>query len=318
MYYFIGIVVLYVISTYIMLVIISKNMKSQKPLAIIHNSVSNALKPYEKVTLKGKAWVEEQIKNHKTEDVAITSEDGLKLHGLLIKHEKPKDVFIECHGYRSTAERDLYTSCFQYYGWGYDILLNDQRTANKSEGKYITFGIKESQDIIQWCEYVNKRYPNLPIILAGISMGASTVLLSADKLSKEHHVQLIVADSGFISAWDEVVYAIKHYFHLPGKCFIHMINLWCKVFGKFSLREKNTVDALKNADIPILFIHGEDDDFVPAHNSLTNYHEYKGEKELLIVPKANHGMGYLVDTEKYLKTVKGFIEQHMPIGEKNY
>ena len=304
-------VVLYITSTYIMFVMISKNMKSKKPLSIIHNSVDNALKSYEQIMLKGKAWVEEKMKSGETENILIKSEDGLKLHGLLIQHSNPKGIFVECHGYRSTAERDLYTSCYQYYNWGYDILLNDQRTANRSEGKYITFGVKESSDIIKWCEYVNRRYPNLPIILAGISMGATTVLLATDKLKKEYHVKLIIADSGFVSAWNEVIYAIKHYFHLPGKCFIYMINLWCKWIGKFSLKEKSTVDALKNTSIPVLLIHGEDDDFVPAHNSLTNYREYQGPKELLIVPKANHGMGYLVDSKKYLKTVKEFIDKYI-------
>ncbi|MBQ9314810.1 MAG: alpha/beta hydrolase [Clostridia bacterium] len=286
-------------------------MKTKKPLAIIHNSVSNALKPYEEKTKMGVAWVDNKIENHEVEDVYIKSNDGLNLHGLLIKHEKPKGILIECHGYRSTARRDLYISCFQYYNWGYDVLLNDQRTSEKSDGKYITFGSKESMDIVKWCEYVSNRYSDLPIILAGISMGASTVLLAADKLKEEHHVKLIIADSGFISAWNEVVYAIKHYFHLPGECFIHMINLWCMMLGRFSLKEKNTIDVLKNTKLPILFIHGENDDFVPVNNSVINYNEYKDKKELLIIPEANHGMGYLVDTEKYLNTIKKFIDKYV-------
>lgn len=309
--FFIISLLLYIISTLVMFLMISKNFKTQKPLAVIHDFISTALKPYEELTLKGKEWVEEQQRKGITEDVFIQSIDGIKLHGLLIKHENSKGVMIECHGYRSTAERDLYTSCYQYYNWGYDILLNDQRTSNRSEGKYITFGIKESLDIQQWCKYVNQCYPNFPIILAGISMGATTVLFSTENIQENNNVKLVIADSGFVSAWDEVIYAINHYFHLPGKCFIHMINNWCKLFGRFSLKEKNTVEVLQNVKLPILFIHGEDDDFVPANNSVINYDNYNGEKELLIVSNANHGMGYLVDTEKYLKTVKDFIDKYI-------
>ena len=307
---FVGLFSVYLLITYVMFVVICKKVKNNKPLSVIHNAIEDALKPYEEKVKKGHSWVEEKRNEGRVEDIFILSEDGLKLHGILIKQENPKGVMVECHGYRSTAKGDLYPSCFEYYGWGYDLLLIDQRTTGGSEGDYITFGVKESKDVGKWCEYVSNHYEKKPIILAGISMGATTVLLATEYLRKEWLVKAIIADSGFISAWNEVVYAIGHYFHLPGICFVGMIDCWCRLFAKFSLREKNTTMVLGKEMVPILFIHGKEDDFVLKSNTEVNYMKYQGQKELLLVDKASHGMSYMVDTSNYVKTVKDFIQKY--------
>ncbi|MBQ9279708.1 MAG: hypothetical protein IJ215_01485 [Clostridia bacterium] len=297
---------IYLLTTFIMFLLISR--KSKKSLmAVIRNSVENSVKPFQEIIDIGHHWMEEKLESKEVEDVSITSHDGLKLHGILIQNPNAKGIMIECHGYRSTAKFDLFTSCHEYYDLGYSLLLIDERTSNMSEGKYITLGIRESEDIIQWCEYVNHRFVGMPIILAGISMGASSVLMAVKDLGEDKNVKAVMADCGYVSAWDEVIYCLNHYFHLPGKCFIHMINFWCLVLAKFSLKEKNTIECIKDAKIPILFVHGEEDDYVPKENSFRNYEEYAGTKKLVLFPKANHGTSYLVDPKKYVKMVEEFL-----------
>ncbi len=293
---------LYLLLTYFMFVLISK--KTNNNFLPMHKAVLKTLEPYTKQIEKGNKWVEDKYKNNEVKDVYITSNDGLELHAILIEHPNSKGIIIETHGYRSIASRDLYPSCFNYYDMGYSLLITDNRSCNLSEGKYITFGIKESDDIISWIKYINKKYPKQDIILAGISMGATSILMSLGSIKKSMRVKKIMVDSGYISPYDEVVYCINHYFHIPGKLFVNMIDIWCRLFGKFSLKDKDTITSISNSKIPILFIHGLDDDFVLPINSKLNYEKYDGDKELVLFKGASHGLSYLVDSKKYIKIIK--------------
>ncbi len=249
---FLIIIIIYLLVTFIMFLLVSKKFNNE--LLPMSKGLNEILKPYQSIIDKGSKWVSDKIINDETSDLYIKSKDGLKLHGLFIENKKSKGIILEVHGYRSTCERDLYASCHEYYKMGYSILLIDNRTSNLSEGSYITFGIRESEDIICWIKYLNEKYPKQNIILAGISMGASTILMSLKDVKDENNVKCCLVDSGYISAYDEVLYCIKHYFHINGKIFIHMINMWCKLIAKYSLDEKNTVSCMEKSNIPILFV----------------------------------------------------------------
>lgn len=298
-------ITLYLLTSYIIFIFISRKFNNY-PLASKLANINELLKPYKKEIDKGTKWVNNKDK----EDIYIKSFDNLKLHGLLIKKSNPKGIFLEVHGYRSTPNRDLYPSCYNYYNMGYSILLIDQRCSGNSEGKYLTFGINESKDIISWIEYINKKYPNIPIILAGISMGASTVCFSVELLNSNMNVKAVLVDSGFISAYNEIKYCLKHYFKIPAFLFIDMINIWCKLIAKYDLKKKNVIDSLNTKSIPLLLVHGEDDDFVPTNNSIDIYNSYKGDiKELVLFPNAQHGMSYLVDSKKYVNSIKDILKR---------
>ena len=298
-------ITLYLLTSYILFIFISKKFNNY-PLSSKIANISELLKPYENEINKGTKWVNSKNK----EDIYIKSFDNLKLHGLLIKKNKPKGIFLEVHGYRSNPCRDLYPSCYNYYNMGYSILLIDQRCSGKSEGKYLTFGINESKDIISWIKYLNKEFPNIPIILAGISMGASTVCLSVELLEDNMNVKAVLSDSAFISAYDEIKYCLEYYFKIPSFLFIDMINIWSKILGKYDIKARNVINSLNSRNIPLLLIHGEDDDFVPTSNSIDIYNKYNGDiKELVLFPKAQHGMNYLVDSKKYIKSIEDIFKR---------
>lgn len=288
------------------LLICKKSTENILPMA---KFVAKTLEPYQGILKKGNDWVEAKKNNNQVEDIYIKSFDGLKLHAIFIERSDSKGIFIECHGYRSTASRDLYASCSEYYNMGYSLLVVDNRTCDKSDGKYITFGVNESKDVVSWIKYLNVRFPAKSIVLAGVSMGATTVLMALKDISKKMNVKCVIADCGYVSPYDEVLYCIKHYFHINGKLFIDMINLWCKMIAKFSLKEISTILAIKNTKIPILFIHGLDDDFVLPENSRINYSEYGGKKEIQLFENASHGISYLVDSKRYMKIVKNILSK---------
>jgi fermentation-respiration switch protein FrsA (DUF1100 family) len=268
--------------------------------------VAKSLEPYKDIIDRGNNWINKQL----LQDIYIKTKDKIVLHGTLIKNKNSKGIFLEVPGYRSTPDRDLYPSCHEYYNMGYSILLIDNRSSGKSTGKYITFGIKESQDIVLWIRHLNRLYPNKNIILAGVSMGATSILMSLKRIKKNMNVKLALVDSPFIYPYEEVLYCIKHYFHINGRLLIDMINLWSIIIAKYNLKEENTISCLKRTNIPILFVHGLDDDFVLPKNSIINYKKYNGPKELQLFEKATHGISYLVNPTKYVKAIKEFISKY--------
>ena len=295
------IITLYIIISYFIFIVISRVSKHNF-LKIIDKNIEKTLTPYQNIITNGLNWVN----NKNYEDIYIKSFDHLKLHAIFIKHNSPKGIIILAHGYRSTKERDIYSSVHEYYNLGFSIVVIDQRGCGLSEGKYITFGLNESKDLNAWVNYLAKKYPTIPIVLGGISMGATSVLLVNNNL-----VRGMIVDSGFISPWEEINYCIKHYFHIPGIIFLPMINIYTNIIGKFDLKKTNTIKTLKKLNVPILFIHGGDDDFVPSINTDLNYDAYSGPKKLLIIDNANHGMSYLVNKELYVSTIKEFLDIYL-------
>ncbi len=299
------IIIIYILITYIMFLMVCKNNKNKMPM---EKEVAKTLEPYKDMIDIGQKWMEDKLKRKQINDIYIKSNDGLKLHAIFIMHPHSKGIFLECHGYKSTAQRDLYPSCHEYYKMGYSLLIPDNRACGLSEGKYVTFGMKESDDVICWVKYINKSYHKQAIILAGVSMGATSILLALKHIKRKMNIKCALVDCGFVSAYDEVLYCIKHYFHLHGKLFIGMINFWCKRIAKFSLKKTNTTLLPNKVKIPILFIHGVDDDFVPCENTKVNYEKYDGPKEIVLFEKTSHGISYLVDSKRYLDAIQRTID----------
>jgi alpha/beta superfamily hydrolase len=190
---------------------------------------------------------------------------------------------------------------------GFSLLIIDLRCCGKSEGNWYTFGYYEHEDLNQWVKYVHKNYKNSKIVLGGVSLGG-TISLMVPNINK--HVDAIIDDCGFVNAYKQLEYTLDAFFHLPGKIFMPMVNVYYKWFLKVNLRWVDTIESLKNTRVPILFIHGIDDQFILIDNTINNYNSYKGKKEKLFVNYASHGMSYLYDRKAYTEAIKKFIKKH--------
>ncbi len=292
-------VFLYLLITYFMFILIFKRIDGII-LKKAHKRIYKNTEIYNDYFDRVNNWLDS--KSLLTNDIFIKSNDNLKLHGIFINNNSSKKIFVVVHGYRSSALNNLFISFPMYYDKGYNILLIDQRCTGKSEGKYITMGIKESDDIISWVKYLNKKYKGYEIVLAGISMGASTILMASNELKKSMNVKYIVADCGYNNPYQEIKYIFKKYCHINGSLFLFMINNWCKLIAKFDLKSKDTTLSISKCNIPILFIHGASDRIVPVENSRLNYKNYNYKKDLLIVD-APHALSYFVSSEEYLEKI---------------
>lgn len=263
------------------------------------------LKPYEKELSDGAKYYDEL----KKEQICITSFDGLNLIADYTEKDNCDKILILMHGYRSSAKNDFSAGLKFYRELGFNILMPDQRAHGRSDGRYITFGTFEKHDCLAWIREMSARFPNKKIYLAGLSMGATTVLLTSC-MELPAAVTAVIADCGFCCGYDEVKITAKRInSHIPSFA-VDIVNFMCRIFGGFDLRDDNTQLSLKHSKIPTLFIHGTRDMFVPCEMTLRNFDACRAPKELLTVPGATHGMSFLTDKTAYTETVKEFLEKY--------
>ena len=250
-------------------------------------------------------WAE-QCRSMPSEDLWITSFDGLKLHGKYYEYAPNAPIEIMFHGYRGSAERDLAGGVQRCFALGHNALVVDQRCAGKSEGHVITFGINEHRDCLSWLDFTVQRFgPDAKIILTGISMGASTVLIAAGNPLPKNVVG-ILADCGFSTAKDIIKTVIRQ-MKLPADLLYPFVKWGAKIYGHFDLEETTALDAVSRCKAPVIFFHGEDDAFVPCHMSKTMHAACTCEKALIIVPGAGHGLSYPVAPNAYLDAMRKFF-----------
>lgn len=244
------------------------------------------------------------------EAVTIRSFDGKTLYGRYYHVREGAPVQLQFHGYRGGALRDLCGGAPFAMRMGHNVLLVDQRAHGNSGGKTITFGAKERRDCQSWCRYAYERFgPDIPLILSGVSMGASTVLM-ASAMELPETVKAVVADSPYTSA-GEIIGQVAAQTGLPGKLSVAFCALGAVLFGRFRLGSASALEAVARTTIPILLIHGQDDRFVPCHMSRQLHGACVGEARLETFPKAAHGMSYMEDPQRYEEVVSSFLNEQL-------
>ena len=207
------------------------------------------------------------------EDIFLPSYDGLRLHGQLVQQPESKGTILLFHGYRSSWVIDFSIVLPYYYSLGYDLLVVDERAHGQSEGDYITFGVRERRDVVTWAQYAAMHFgPAHPLILDGLSMGAAAVLMASE---------------------------------------LALTGVFTRLFGGFGLREVSATEAVAHTKLPILFIHGTGDQFVPCSMSQAAYDACTGEKRLILVEGAGHGQSYLVDRPRVQAAVREFLTDYV-------
>ena len=250
------------------------------------------------------------IKDSNYSDKYITSFDNLKLHGYeIINKTKTNKWAIVVHGY--TSEGELVSSkAKHFYEMGYNVLVPDLRGHGKSEGDYIGMGWDDRLDIIDWIDFILKNNPNSEIVLHGTSMGSATVLsVSGEDLPD--NVKGIVADCGYTSVWDEFTYQLKALFNLPSFPVMNLSNMVTIVKAGYSLKDASPIEQVAKSKTPILYIHGDKDDFVPYYMMDELYKATSSEKSKLTVQNAGHGKADLVNPDLYWNTVTDFLGKYI-------
>ncbi len=243
------------------------------------------------------------------EEVKTESFDGLTLYGNYYKGKNESVIQLCFHGYRGNHLRDFSGGSKILRDNEMGHILIHQRSHGKSDGNAITFGIKERKDVISWIEFTKKRFgENVKIVLAGVSMGSATVLMASD-MDLPENVIGIIADCGYTSP-KEIIKKVARDKHLSDEFFYPFIKLSAKIYANVNIEEASAIEAVKNTSLPILFIHGSGDDFVPYDMAVELYEACSSEiKELITVDDAGHAVAYIGDEEKYTNAVLDFYKK---------
>ena len=254
----------------------------------------------------------EALRETPMETVAIRSRDNYVLRAHWYPVEGAKRTVILVHGWHSRWYVDFSASAPFLHDHACNLLFIDQRSHGESGGDLISYGITERYDILSWIEWVEQHHGGLPLYLCGLSMGASTVLMTAG-LPIAGRVQGILADCGY-STPDEIVrLALQKNIGGLAAPTLAAINLNCKLREGFTLKDYTPIEAMTaNTEVPCLFFHGDADTVVPWRMSLENYYACRAPKDLLIVNGAAHCRCIWVDPQRYQRKVLDFFTAYDP------
>lgn len=259
------------------------------------------------LVLEGKyAWFAES-----SQDRWLTSHDGLVLHGLYLPRGDGHKYAVICHGYGSIPQ---YGGGFaaKFYEMGYSVLAPAARAHELSEGRYAGMGWPERRDIVAWANTIVEQDPDAEIVLFGVSMGGATVMMTAGEADLPPNVKCAIEDCGYSSVWDEFAGQLQELFGLPTFPVLDAASLVTRVRAGWSFREASAAEQLKKTSLPMLFIHGEDDTFVPYAMLDVVYDACAStDKERLSIPGAAHGGAAGTDPELYWSTVEAFLDKHI-------
>ncbi len=253
------------------------------------------------------AGVEQWLSEIQVDEVNLTSHDGLNLFGLQYDYNPEVERWaIVVHGYTSH-----YTSVDDIAHWyaqqGYNTITPNLRAHGYSDGDYITLGYEDGKDILTWIDYVLSLNPEAEIVLHGVSMGAATVMIAAGEEGCPDNVVAVVEDCGYTTADEMMVSQLDYRFGLPSFPIIPASRVVSIIKAGYDFGDACPIASLQNADVPILFIHGDQDTYVPFFMLDELYNSYQGEKAKLEVEGAEHGAARDVDPDGYYGAVSQFL-----------
>lgn len=273
----------------------------------ILRSVTNEDKEEErKDNIEGEKWLSDFAK-----EIDILSEDNLKLHGYLVLNPiKKSDTWvILAHGYMGRAY-EMVKYAKKFIEMGYNTLLVDLRAHGKSEGKYIGMGWKDRLDIIKWVERLCLDNSDYKIILYGVSMGAATMMMATgEKLPK--NVKMCIEDCGYSSVHRQFKMMLKTLKPCISDYLMAASSIVARHRAGYSFKEASSIEQIKKASIPILFIHGDRDKFVPYEMLDELYEKANWPKEKLVIKNAGHVESSKINPELYWRTIKEFIKKYI-------
>lgn len=253
----------------------------------------------------------EWLTSQPLEHFHITSDDGLRLHASLLKSEKPsKRYVLAVHGYRCTGNKEFDSISRFYHEQGINVFMIDHRASGDSEGTYITYGAKEHEDCLKWLDYMLLTFGNdIEIALHGCSMGSATVMMLCG-CDLPENVKFAVSDCGYSSLKEQLYHNFKA-FNMPADICYPIYRQAAIHFADFDPNDVTPAKSLENCKIPVIFAHGDEDNFVPYSMVSTNYTSCSSPVKTLIgVDGADHVQSFQLSDE-FREAINKYIRKYM-------
>lgn len=236
----------------------------------------------------------------------IQNKQNMWLHSYYMESKTQSNQYvILVHGYNGQG-LDMAGMARQFYEQGYHIIMPDLRAHGRSDGLARGMGWTDHFDLMEWISCITTRFPDAEIILMGVSMGAAAVMMTVGE-TLPMNVKACIEDCGYSSVWEEFESVQREIFHLPAFPILYIASLICRIRAGFWLQEADCVKQIQKSQIPILFIHGEEDHFVPFRMLQKLYHSAPSPKQKLVMEGAGHAVSSQVNAELYWSTVWRFL-----------
>ena len=257
------------------------------------------------------AAAEEFLNGRPVKFLHVESYDRKLLCGRFVPCDNARGTLLLFHGYHANAMLDYAPTMEYYHNLGFHLLLVDQRAHGKSQGRFLTFGLKERMDVLSWVTYLSLMLGEThPIFLMGMSLGAATVTM-ASALDFPGNVRGIISDCGYSSVRD-IIHSVvaRDHPHLAG-FLTGLFGIFSLLYGGFGLRDWTSAEALAETSLPVLFIHGLVDHCVPCSMTRVSYDACRSDKTLLEVPGADHCRSFQVDPAACKQAVDAFFDKNL-------
>ena len=258
------------------------------------------------------AWKDSLQQTNALKDTFIYVTDQNRLHAFYVEAPQPTSkTAVIIHGYTDNAIRMMMIGYMYNRSLGYNILLPDLRYSGESEGSYLQMGWLDRKDVIQWMNVTNQIYgDSTQMVVHGISMGGATTMMISGEPQPDY-VKCFVEDCGYTSVWDQFSKELDEQFGLPEIPLMYTSSWLCNWKYGWSFEEASALKQVEKCHLPMLFIHGEKDDYVPTWMVYQLYEAKPQPKELWIVPNAGHATSYKLNKEVYTEKVKQFTDKYI-------
>lgn len=257
-------------------------------------------------------WLDSLQTTGALRDTFIINRKGRQLHAMFASAAKPTDkTAVIVHGYTDNAIRMLMIGYLYNNDLNYNILLPDLQDNGLSEGPAIQMGWKDRLDVLNWMNIANDIFgKHTQMVVPGISMGAATTMMVSGE-AQQPFVKCFVEDCGYTSVWDEFSFQLKDMFGLPEFPLMYTTSWLCNAKYGWNFQEASSLEQVKKCSLPMFFIHGDADTYVPTRMVYPLYEAKSEPKELWIVPGATHAMSYKDYPQEYTERVKKFVGKYI-------
>lgn len=257
-------------------------------------------------------WIDSLQQHHALRDTFITAPDGIRLHAFYAYASRPtRHTAVIVHGYTDNAIRMFHIGYLYNHSLDYNILLPDLRYTGLSEGDAIQMGWLDRKDVMQWIDTAPSLFgDSLKAVVHGISMGAATTMMVSGEPLPDY-ISCFVEDCGYTSVWDQFKKELKSQFGLSAFPLLYTASILCDWQNGWNFHEASALRQVEKCQKPMLFIHGDKDDYVPTWMVYEVYKAKPEPKDLWIVPQTAHAESYLNEPEEYTHRVRSFVEKYI-------
>ena len=257
-------------------------------------------------------WTDSVRRSGLLRDTTIVMPSGERHHALYMRCDSARGkTAVVVHGYKDDCYKFLFLGRMYHQRFGYNILLPDLHAHGMSEGDDIQMGWKDRLDVMRWTAladslFADGRHPSR-IVVHGVSMGAATTMCLSGESGLPSSVCAFVEDCGYTSVWDEFSLQLRRQFSLPAFPLMHTTSLLCKLCHGWSFGEASPLSQVSRCRLPMLFIHGDADTFVPYSMLRPLYDAKPGPKAVYVAKGSEHARAYLDNPEAYTSAVRRFL-----------